>query len=296
MNLVIAEKPSVAMNIAAVIGATSKKDGYMEGGGYLVSWCVGHLIELAAADVYDEKYAKWSYNDLPILPTRWQYAVSKGKEKQLKILRDLMHRGDVDTVVCATDAGREGELIFRLVYEHSKCKKPIKRLWISSMEESCIAEGFQKLKSGSDYELLYQSALCRSQADWIVGINATRLFSVLYGQTLNVGRVMSPTLAMLEEREANISAFQPEPFYTVQLDCGILILSGEKLKNKNEAETLCKACDGQRITIEKVDNKEKTEKPPKLYDLTTLQREANRQLGFTAQQTLDYAQSLYEKN
>lgn len=295
MNLVIAEKPSVAMNIAAVIGTTSKKDGYMEGGGYLVSWCVGHLIELAAADVYDEKYAKWSYNDLPILPTRWQYAVSKGKEKQLKILRDLMHRSDVDTVVCATDAGREGELIFRLVYEHSKCKKSIKRLWISSMEESAIAEGFQKLKSGSDYELLYQSALCRSQADWIVGINATRLFSVLYGQTLNVGRVMSPTLAMLVEREANISAFKPEPFYTVQLDCGILTLLGEKLKNKTEAETLCKACDGQSITIEKVDSKEKTEKPPKLYDLTTLQREANRQLGFTAQQTLDYAQSLYEK-
>lgn len=295
MNLVIAEKPSVAMNIAAVIGAASKKDGYMEGGGYLVSWCVGHLIELAAADVYDEKYAKWSYNDLPILPTRWQYAISKGKEKQLKILRDLMHRGDVDTVVCATDAGREGELIFRLVYEHSKCKKSIKRLWISSMEESAIAEGFQKLKSGSDYELLYQSALCRSRADWIVGINATRLFSVLYGQTLNVGRVMSPTLAMLVEREANISAFKPESFYTVQLDCGILTLSGEKLKNKNEAETLCKACDGQSITIEKVDSKEKTEKPPKLYDLTTLQREANRQLGFTAQQTLDYAQSLYEK-
>ncbi|MGE4214434.1 MAG: DNA topoisomerase 3 [Anaerotignaceae bacterium] len=295
MNLVITEKPSVAMNIAAVIGATSKRDGYMEGGGYLVSWCVGHLIELATADVYDEKYAKWSYNDLPILPNRWQYAVSKGKEKQLKILRDLMHRSDVDTVVCATDAGREGELIFRLVYEHSKCKKTIKRLWISSMEESAIAEGFQKLKSGSDYELLYQSALCRSQADWIVGINATRLFSVLYGQTLNVGRVMSPTLAMLVQREANISAFQPEPFYTVQLDCGILTLSGEKLKNKNEAETLCKACDGQSITIEKVDSKEKAEKPPKLYDLTTLQREANRQLGFTAQQTLDYAQSLYEK-
>lgn len=295
MNLVIAEKPSVAMNIAAVIGAASKKDGYMEGGGYLVSWCVGHLIELAAADVYDGKYAKWSYNDLPILPSHWQYAVSKGKEKQLKILRDLMHRSDVNAVICATDAGREGELIFRLVYEHSKCKKPIKRLWISSMEESAIAEGFQKLKSGSNYELLYQSALCRSQADWIVGINATRLFSVLYGQTLNVGRVMSPTLAMLVEREANISAFKPEPFYTVLLDCGILTLSGEKLKNKTEAETLCKACDGQSITIENVDSKAKTEKPPKLYDLTTLQREANRQLGFTAQQTLDYAQSLYEK-
>lgn len=295
MNLVIAEKPSVAMNIAAVIGATSKKDGYMEGGGYLVSWCVGHLIELAAADVYDEKYAKWSYNDLPILPTRWQYAVSKGKEKQLKILRDLMHRSDVDTVVCATDAGREGELIFRLVYEHSKCKKTIKRLWISSMEESAIAEGFQKLKSGSDYELLYQSALCRSQADWIVGINATRLFSVLYGQTLNVGRVMSPTLAMLVERESAISCFVPKPFYTVQLDCDGFVLSGERLSDKATAQAISKACDSQSVTISGVESKEKTEKPPKLHDLTILQREANRMFGFTAQQTLDYTQSLYEK-
>lgn len=295
MNLVIAEKPSVAQSIAAVIGATNRKDGYMEGSGYLVSWCVGHLVELAPADAYNEKYAKWTYHDLPILPATWQYAVANGKDKQLKILRELMSRFDVDTVTAATDAGREGELIFRLVYNHCNCKKPIKRLWISSMEESAIEEGFENLKDGAEYELLYQSALCRSQADWIVGINATRLFSVLYHQTLNVGRVVSPTLAMLVERESAISSFVPKPFYTVQLDCNGFVLSGERLSDKAAAEALCKACDGQSVTIESVESKEKTEKPPKLYDLTTLQREANRMFGFTAQQTLDYTQSLYEK-
>lgn len=295
MNLVIAEKPSVAQSIAAVIGATSKKDGYMEGSGYLVSWCVGHLVELASADAYDEKYAKWIYNDLPILPTTWQYAVANGKEKQLKILHELMNRSDVDTVTAATDAGREGELIFRLVYNHCNCKKTIKRLWISSMEESAIAKGFENLKDGVEYERLYQSALCRSQADWIVGINATRLFSVLYHQTLNVGRVISPTLAMLVERENAISTFVPKPFYTVQLNCDGFVLSGERLGDKVTAQAISKACDGQSVTISSVESKEKTEKPPKLYDLTTLQREANRMFGFTAQQTLDYTQSLYEK-
>lgn len=295
MNLVIAEKPSVAQSIAAVIGATNRKDGYMEGNGYLVSWCVGHLVELAPADTYDEKYAKWTYDDLPILPNQWQYAVASGKEKQLKILRELMSRSDVDTVTAATDAGREGELIFRLVYNHCNCKKPIKRLWISSMEESAIAEGFENLKDGGSYERLYQSALCRSQADWIVGINATRLFSVLYHQTLNVGRVVSPTLAMLVERESAISSFVPQAFYTVQLDCDGFMLSGERLNNKAAAEAISNACDGQSVTIQSVESKEKTEKPPKLYDLTTLQREANRMFGFTAQQTLDYTQSLYEK-
>lgn len=295
MNLVIAEKPSVAQSIAAVIGATNRKDGYMESSGYLVSWCVGHLVELAPADAYDEKYAKWTYNDLPILPTAWQYSVANGKEKQLKILRELMNRADVDIVTAATDAGREGELIFRLVYNHCNCKKPIKRLWISSMEESAIEEGFENLKDGVEYERLYQSALCRSQADWIVGINATRLFSVLYHQTLNVGRVVSPTLAMLVERENTISSFVPKPFYTVQLDCDGFVLSGERLSDKAAAEALCKACDGQSVTIKSVESKEITEKPPKLYDLTTLQREANRMFGFTAQQTLDYTQSLYEK-
>lgn len=292
MNLVIAEKPSVAQSIAAVIGATNRKDGYMEGRGYLVSWCVGHLVELAPADAYDEKYAKWTYDDLPILPASWQYSIANGKEKQLKILRELMSRADVDIVTAATDAGHEGELIFRLVYNHCNCKKPIKRLWISSMEESAIAEGFENLKDGVEYERLYQSALCRSQADWIVGINATRLFSVLYHQTLNVGRVVSPTLAMLVERENAISSFVPKPFYTVQLDCNGFVLSGERLGDKVTAQAISKACDGQSVTISSVESKEKTEKPPKLYDLTTLQREANRMFGFTAQQTLDYTQCL----
>ena len=295
MNLVIAEKPSVAQSIAAVLGATKRQDGYLEGNSYIVSWCVGHLVELATADTYDERYAKWEYADLPILPENWQYSISKGKEKQVKILKELANRKDVAVITSATDAGREGELIFRLVYEKIGCKKPVKRLWISSMEESAISEGFKALRDSTYYDALYQAALCRAKADWIVGINATRLFSVLYGQTLNVGRVMSPTLAMIVEREAAISAFKPEPFYTVQLDCGTFILSCEKLTDRQAAEALLKACDGQTIAIHSVESKEKTEKPPKLYDLTTLQREANRQLGFTAEQTLSYAQSLYEK-
>ena len=295
MNLVIAEKPSVAKSIADVIGANGKKDGYMEGNGYIVTWCVGHLVELASADLYDEKYAKWQYKDLPILPKEWKYVISKGKDKQMKTIGALMKQSDVKTIIAATDAGREGELIFRLVYEKLSCKKPVKRLWISSMEESAIAEGFNNLHNGKEYELLYESALSRAKADWIVGINATRLFSVLYGQTLNIGRVMSPTLAMIVERDESISIFKPHPFYTIQLDCGDLTLVSEKLIDKKMSETLCKGCDGQSITVESVENKEKIEKPPKLYDLTTLQREANRQLGFTAEQTLDYVQSLYEK-
>lgn len=295
MNLVIAEKPSVAQSIAAVLGATKRQDGYLEGNSYIVSWCVGHLVELATADTYDERYAKWEYADLPILPENWQYSISKGKEEQVKILKELANRKDVVVIISATDAGREGELIFRLVYEKIGCKKPVKRLWISSMEESAISEGFEALRDSTYYDALYHSALCRAKADWIVGINATRLFSVLYGQTLNVGRVMSPTLAMIVEREAAISAFKPEPFYTVLLDCGTFILSSEKLTDRQAAETLLKACDGQTIAIHSVESKEKSEKPPKLYDLTTLQREANRQLGFTAEQTLSYAQSLYEK-
>jgi len=295
MNLVIAEKPSVAQSIAATLGATKRQDGYLEGGGYIVSWCVGHLVELATADVYEDRYAKWEYVDLPILPENWQYSISKGKEKQMKTLKELANRKDVTVITSATDAGREGELIFRLVYEKISCKKPVKRLWISSMEESAITEGFQNLRDNKHYDNLYHSALCRAKADWIVGINATRLFSVLYGQTLNVGRVMSPTLAMIVEREAAISAFKTEPFYTVLLDCNSFILSSEKITNKQVAETLLKACDGQTFAIQSVERKEKSEKPPKLYDLTTLQREANRQLGFTAEQTLSYTQSLYEK-
>ena len=295
MKLVITEKPSVAKSIADVIGATIKKDGYLEGNGYLVTWCVGHLVELASADLYDEKYAKWKYEDLPILPKEWIYAISKGKEKQMKIIGTLMKQSDVKSIIAATDAGREGELIFRLVYEKLGCNKPIKRLWISSMEESAITEGFKKLHDGKEYEPLYEAALSRAKADWIVGINATRLFSVLYGQTLNIGRVMSPTLAMIVERESSICAFKPQPFYKVELDCGDFTLSSEKFIDKEMAESLYKSCDGQSVIIKEVENKEKIERPPKLYDLTTLQREANRQLGFTAEQTLDYVQSLYEK-
>ena len=295
MKLIIAEKPSVAQSIAKILGATSRKDGYTEGGGYIVSWCVGHLVELAPADSYDEKYAKWRYGDLPILPALWQYKVSASTKKQFTVLKKLLNDSQVDTVICATDAGREGELIFRLVYEKANCKKPIKRLWISSLEDTAIQKGFENLKDSKEYDNLYQAALCRAKADWIVGINATRLFSVLYRQTLNVGRVMSPTLAMICERDAAISIFKPEPFYTVHLACNGFSLIGEKLKNKAQATAILQACDGQSVTIESVEQKEKTEKPPKLYDLTTLQREANKLLGFTAEQTLSYAQSLYEK-
>ena len=295
MQLVIAEKPSVAQSIAKILGATSRKDGYTEGGGYIVSWCVGHLVELAPADSYDEKYAKWKYGDLPILPAQWQYEVSSSTKKQFAVLKKLLSDIQVDTVICATDAGREGELIFRLVYEKAGCKKPVKRLWISSLEDTAIQKGFETLKDGREYDNLYQAALCRAKADWIVGINATRLFSVLYGQTLNIGRVMSPTLAMICERDAAISIFKPEPFYTVHLACNGFSLIGEKQKDKAQAAAILQACDGQNVVIESVEQKEKTEKPPKLYDLTTLQREANKLLGFTAEQTLQYAQSLYEK-
>lgn len=295
MQLVIAEKPSVAQSIAKILGATSRKDGYTEGNGYIVSWCVGHLVELAAADSYDEKYAKWRYGDLPILPALWQYQVSASTKKQFTVLKKLLKDSQVDTVICATDAGREGELIFRLVYEKAGCNKSVKRLWISSLEDTAIQKGFENLKDGKEYDNLYQAALCRAKADWIVGINATRLFSVLYGQTLNIGRVMSPTLAMICERDAAISAFKPEPFYTIHLTCNGFSLIGEKLKSKSQAIAILQACNGQNITVDSVELKEKTENPPKLYDLTTLQREANKLLGFTAEQTLSYAQSLYEK-
>ena len=295
MRLVISEKPSVAQSIAAVLGAKQRGDGYLEGNGYLVSWCLGHLAELASADAYDEKYAKWRREDLPILPENWKSVLSRDKQKQFDILRSLMRRDDVEEVIDACDAGREGELIFRSVYEMAGCSKPMKRLWISSMEDEAIRRGFADLKPGRDYDGLYQSALCRSKADWLVGINATRLFSVLYHRTLNVGRVMSPTLALIVQREAEISAFQAEPFYTVSLDCGGFTATGDKLKQKPEADAVAAACKGKAATVKAVERREKSEKPPALYDLTTLQRDANRLLGYTAQQTLDYLQSLYEK-
>lgn len=294
-KLVIAEKPSVAQSLAAVIGATARKDGYLEGSGWRVSWCVGHLAGLADADSYDPKYAKWRYDDLPILPEHWQMVVGKDKKKQFDILKKLMNAPDVTEVVNACDAGREGELIFRSVYELAGCQKPMKRLWISSMEDSAIKEGFANLRPGVDYDGLRDAALCRAKADWLVGINATRLFSVLYHRTLNIGRVMSPTLALIVQREAEIDTFKPVPFYTVALELPGLTVSGERMADKAAAEQLKEACQGAAATIKKVERKEKSEKPPALYDLTTLQRDANRLLGFTAQQTLDYLQSLYEK-
>ena len=296
-KLVVAEKPSVAMSYAKVLGATSRKDGYLEGNSYLVSWCVGHLVELAPPNIYDEKFIKWSIADLPILPQKWQYLVSASTKKQFGILQKLMQRPDVDSVICATDAGREGELIFRLVYQQAGCKKPFSRLWLSSMEETAIREGFQKLKPSTEYDALYNAALCRERADWMVGINASRLFSCLYGQPLAVGRVMTPVLAMTVVREAAIAAFVPEKFYTVALSfAGGGTASSKRFSQKSDAELLLSKCRKEgRVTVQKMERKEKSESPPQLYDLTALQRDANRLLGFTAQQTLDYAQSLYEK-
>ena len=295
--LVVAEKPSVAMSYAKVLGATNRQDGYLEGNDYLVSWCIGHLVELAPPNVYDAKYVKWSIADLPILPQQWQYLVSASTKKQFGILQKLMHRPDVDSIVCATDAGREGELIFRLVYQQAGCKKPFSRLWLSSMEENAIREGFAHLKPSTEYDALYNAALCRERADWMVGINASRLFSCLYGQPLAVGRVMTPVLAMTVVREAAIAAFVPEKFYTVALtlaDGGIA--SSKRFAQKADAELLLSKCrKEERVTVQKMERKEKAESPPQLYDLTALQRDANRLLGYSAQQTLDYAQSLYEK-
>ena len=296
-KLIVTEKPSVAMAYAKVLGATSRQDGYLEGNGYLVSWCVGHLVELAPPNVYDAKYVKWSIADLPILPQKWQYLVSASTKKQFGILQKLMHRPDVESIVNSCDSGREGELIFRLVYEQAGCKKPFSRLWLSSMEETAIREGFAHLKPSTEYDALYNAALCRERADWMVGINASRLFSCLYNQPLAVGRVMTPVLAMTVVREAAIAAFTPEKFYTVDLELTSgCTASSRRIPEKSVAESLLEACRKEMVaTIQRITRKEKSENPPPLYDLTTLQRDANRLLGFTAQQTLNYAQSLYEK-
>ena len=285
------------MSYAKVLGVQGRQDGYLEGSGYIVSWCIGHLVELAPPSTYDEKYVKWNVADLPILPQRWQYLVSASTKKQFGILKKLMHRADVESIICATDAGREGELIFRLVYEQAGCKKPVSRLWLSSMEDNAIREGFANLKPSTEYDALYQAALCRERADWMVGINCSRLFSCLYGRPLAVGRVMTPTLAMTVEREASIAAFVPEKFYTVALELTSgFVASSRRISKKADAENLLAACRKEMVsTIQKITRKEKAENPPPLYDLTTLQRDANRLLGFTAQQTLNYAQSLYEK-
>lgn len=294
-QLVIAEKPSVARSIATVIGADEKQNGYWQGGGYLVSWCIGHLVSFAEAGQYDEKYCKWRYEDLPILPQPWQFIVPDEKKQQFEIVRSLLNRPDVDSVTAATDAGREGELIFRFVYQMAGCTKPVKRLWISSMEDAAIREGFANLCPDSDYDALYQSALCRAKADWLVGINATRLFSVLYHKTLTVGRVQTPTLKMLVDRDAKILRFQKEKYYTVGIQSGSLKADSGRIASMDEADTLKNACAGASAICSSVKREKKTEQPPKLYDLTTLQREANRLFGFTAKQTLDYAQQLYEK-
>jgi DNA topoisomerase-3 len=296
LKLVIAEKPSVAQSIAKVIGAEKKQDGYLEGNGYLVSWCFGHLIELAAPDAYDPKYQKWRKEDLPIFLDPFRYEVTESTKKQFRKLQELMKREDVTSLVEATDSGREGELIFRLVYHKAGCRKPFERLWISSMEDKAIEEGFRNLRPSSEYDALYEAALCRERADWIVGINATRLFSCLYGQTLNVGRVMTPTLAMLAARQEEIDTFKSEPFYSVRIKAAGVEAEGRKCKDRAEAENILQAVnDSGKAKVESLQKMEKSEKPPLLYDLTTLQREANRRYGFTAQQTLDYTQSLYEK-
>ena len=296
MQLVIAEKPSVAQSIAGVLGATERKDGYMEGNDYIVSWCVGHLIELAQPESYDEALQKWTYESLPIIPDTWKHEVKSDTKAQYKVLYQLMHDNRVDSVVCATDAGREGELIFRLIYNMAGCDKPMQRLWISSMEESAIKEGFSNLRPGCEYDRLYESALCRQEADWLVGINGTRLFTVLYGgKALKVGRVQTPTLAMLVDREAKIMNFKKEAYYVAHILGNGLDAVSEHLRDKAEAEKIAGACANGQALVTAVVKEEKWIAPPKLYDLTTLQRDANRLFGFTAKQTLEYTQSLYEK-
>ena len=295
MILVIAEKPSVGAAIGKVLGASSRKDGYLEGNNYIVSWCVGHLVGLADASSYDERFAKWRYSDLPIVPEEWLFEVPKDKQKQFKVLCDLMRDKRVTELVCATDAGREGELIFRLVYNKAGCTKPFKRLWISSLEDSAIREGFAHLRSSGEYDRLYEAALARSKADWIVGINGTRLFSTLYHKKLVVGRVQTPTLAMLVEREGKISTFHKEKYFNVHISKDNLTADLEKVKTEEEAKAIAAACDKKQAVVSSLKKETKTVNPPRLYDLTTLQREANRYYGFTAQQTLDLVQSLYEK-
>lgn len=295
MQLIIAEKPSVAQTIAAVMGATKRQDGYIEGGGYVVSWCVGHLVGLAEAAAYGEQYQKWGYDSLPILPQEWQYTVAADKQKQFKILKEQMNRADVTELVNACDAGREGELIFRFVYLMAKCKKPFSRLWISSMEDDAIRKGFDNLNAGQDYDPLFHSALCRAKADWIIGINATRLFSVLYNHTLNVGRVQTPTLKMLADRDVQITNFKKEKYHIVRLSLSGAEAASARISTAEDATAIKTACETSQAVCVSLTREQKTVAPPKLFDLTSLQREANRIYGYTAKQTLDLAQTLYEK-
>ena len=295
MKLVICEKPSVGAAVAAALNVRERKDGYIEGNGYLISWCIGHLVQLSEAAAYGEQYKKWQLNSLPILPQEWQYTVAADKGKQFKILKDLMHRADVWEVVNACDAGREGELIFRFVYEMANCQKPFTRLWISSMENEAIKSGLDNLKDGRDYDALYHSALCRAKADWLIGINATRLFSCLYGKTLNVGRVQTPTLKMLVDRDAAINTFKKEKYYHVRLTFPGMEAASARICAADKAHTLKAACEASNAVCVSISREKKTIAPPKLFDLTALQREANRIYGYTAKQTLDLAQALYEK-
>ena len=295
MKLIIAEKPSVALAIAKALNIKGSRDGYIENGEYIISWCVGHLAAAAFPEEYDAKYSKWNYADLPIIPDNFKYKIYGDKQKQFKVVKSLMSRKDVSEVINACDAGREGELIFQLVYNMANCKKPIKRLWISSMENAAIREGFENLKDGGKYDNLYYSALCRMWTDWIVGINATRLFSILYNKTLNIGRVQTPTLALLCDRHNKIAYFRKEKYFTVELTLGGVKAETERLDNENTAKEIITACENSQAVCVSVSKETKTEQPPKLFDLTTLQRAANRIYGYTAKQTLDYAQALYEK-
>ena len=294
MKLIIAEKPSVAKSIAAVLGANEQRKGYLQGCGWYVSWCFGHLAEPAQPEHYNPAWKKWRLADLPLLPNPFTFRVQENTSEQFELLKKLMSADETTEIVNACDAGREGELIFRNVYELAGCRKPMKRLWISSMEDAAIREGFQNLQNGADYDGLHRSAVCRAEADWLVGINGSRFLSLTFDSRLNVGRVMSPTLALLVQREAEIEAFTPVPFWKVQLDLGGFVAETERMDKRKAAVELAEACKGS-ATVLSVERKEKTEKAPPLYDLTALQRDANRILGYTAQQTLDYLQALYEK-
>lgn len=294
MKLIIAEKPSMAQSIARALNITERKNGYIENEEYIITWCIGHLAGLADASAYNEKYAKWSYEDLPIIPQNWQLALNSGKSEQFNIVKSLMLRDDVTELINACDAGREGELIFRFVYSMAGCTKPFKRLWISSLENLAIREGFQNLRDGSEYDNLYRSGLCRAKADWLVGINATRLYTTLYHKKLNIGRVQTPTLVLLVARDSKIKSFKKEKYYTVEIGNENIKAVSERFSDKTEAENIKAACDNSQTVCVSVAKEKKTERAPKLFDLTTLQREANRLFGYTAKQTLDYAQSLYE--
>lgn len=295
MQLIIAEKPSVAQSIAKVLGASKREDGYISGDKYLISWCVGHLVGLSSPEMYDEKYKSWNFETLPIIPEKWLFSINASTKAQFFKLKELISRSDVDELICATDAGREGECIFRFVYNKLGCKKPFKRLWVSSLEESAIKEGFKNLKPGNNYDNLFLAGLARAKADWLVGMNATRLFSVRYNSRLNIGRVQTPTLAMIVQRDYDIKHFIKQKYYTAEIDCGAFKASTERIDDEADAKAIAEKCDGRNASVIEVTKEIKTVNPPKLYDLTTLQREANRQYGYTAQQTLDYTQSLYEK-